>query len=57
MKTQYIIQDWAGNTKFNGEQFDSFVDAYDFLLGQVATSSDEDLNEEKMDEYLIVESK
>lgn len=31
MNTKYIIKDWAGNTCFDGIEFDSFDEAWDYI--------------------------
>lgn len=40
---RFIIYDWAGNQPFPSESFDSFQDAWDFLLSRF--TEDEDLGE------------
>lgn len=39
----YLIYDWAGNLKFNGQSFDTFEDAWEYLYERFET--DEDLGE------------
>jgi hypothetical protein len=37
---KYIIQDWAGNVLFNGREFDSFEDGWDFISEHMAGGED-----------------
>jgi len=58
MKKQYIIHDWAGNHKFQGEEFRTITAASDFLEDQVLklypeTQDNEELFYEQMNEYSI----
>lgn len=65
MKTVYVIQDWAGNVMFDGQEFKSFEDAWDFLLDQVykrlgldgaidLTKEQERILDEELGEYGVV---
>lgn len=47
----YNIEDWAGNTCFQGQQFASFDDGEDYLIRELSESYDEDRQE-----YFIVEA-
>lgn len=40
---KFHIEDWAGNVKFNGKEFKSFTDGWDFLMSKF--DKDEDLGE------------
>ena len=33
--TKFIIQDWAGNTMFNGKEFDTFEDGWEYILENI----------------------
>jgi len=39
------IYDWAGNHKFQGDVFDTFEDAWDFLYAQVPDADEEDFED------------
>lgn len=47
----YTIQDWAGNTKFNGKHFKSFDDGEEFLCEYFETKNMD--YEEWRSEYYI----
>lgn len=34
-KTTFIIKDWAGNILFNGKEFNSFEDGWDFIYTKI----------------------
>ena len=57
MKT-YVIYDWAGNRKFQGETFATIEDAYsriaEYLAGYAQLLSDEELDE-SLGEYCVTE--
>jgi pterin-4a-carbinolamine dehydratase len=46
---KFIIKDWADNICFQGKEFDSFEDAWEFIY-DVAQFSEEDC-----DEYFVTE--
>ena len=41
----WIIKDWAGNTCFNGQSFNDFDDAEDFLTSELGDNYDTDRQE------------
>lgn len=49
---RWIIKDWAGNTCFKGETFETFDDAEAFLSERIVYSDDS--NEDERQEYDIV---
>lgn len=48
MKQQFIICDWANNLKFDGQRFESFEEASDFLTNHIELEYPE-IEEEEMD--------
>ena len=44
-KKEFIIKDWAGNELFDGETFETFEDAWAFLMEKFPDADDEDLAE------------
>lgn len=38
-KTKFVIYDWAGNLKFDGQEFDSFEDAWEHIYEHVHDES------------------
>lgn len=46
----FIIQDWAGNVLFNGREFESFEDAWDFIYEQFP-------DEENFEDYYVTQGK
>jgi hypothetical protein len=53
---KFIIIDWAGNQCFQGEEFESFDEASDFLSDKFGHLSDKKY-EEEIGEYSIVEKR
>jgi len=47
-KHTYIIEDWAGNTLFEGRTFRTFEDAWHFIWANVE-------DEEELEELYVVE--
>lgn len=37
---KFIIEDWAGNVLFNGKEFDSFEDGWEFLFKRFPDEED-----------------
>ena len=55
---KYQIQDWAGNIKFYGNQFDCFDDAREYLEENVDNSVFEktgDEDDDELQEFNVVE--
>ncbi len=46
----FIIEDWAGNTLFNGKEFDSFESGWEYIHGKFPKATDEELGE-----YFVME--
>lgn len=44
-KHRFIIRDWAGNTKFNGEHFNSYEDAWEHIYGHAEGCEDGDFSD------------
>lgn len=49
---KYIIKDWAGNTCFQGREFDTFEDAWGFLYGAYDHLQESEFDEQ-MSEYEV----
>lgn len=47
----YIIQDWAGDIKFDGETWDSFEKAEEFLSEMLGDNYDTDRQEYSINYY------
>lgn len=47
---RYVIKDWAGNTLFNGERFDTFDDAWAYIYDNV----DDEGDESTFDDYTVI---
>lgn len=57
MTPKFIIIDWAGNVLFNGREFESFEDGWEFLYEHFAHVSDEELEDGFFDDYFVVQAK
>lgn len=55
--SKFIIKDWAGNTKFDGETFDSFEDGWDRIYCYLNEKypNDDAERESWYEEYQILE--
>lgn len=49
----YIIADWTGNILLNGQDFPTFEDAWDYILGELTDKLG--LTEEDYQEYFVEE--
>jgi hypothetical protein len=49
-RTTWIIQDWAGNVQFHGQEFDSFDDGEEFLCETLGDDYETDRGE-----YYVIE--
>ena len=59
VKTQFIIQDWAGNHLFQDKIFDSFEDGWSFIYENVDNSKfdrTQDENDNEYQEYYVIEN-
>lgn len=55
MKKPFIIQDWAGNVLDSHGSFETFEDAWDYILGEMTDALG--LTEEDYGEYYVVEKR
>lgn len=55
MTPKFIIIDWAGNVLFNGREFDSFEDGWEFLYEHFQDVSDDELEAGFFDDYFVVQ--
>ncbi len=52
MKTRWIIQDWTGKTCFDGKEFKTFEDGWEFLYRKFEHLSGKEL-EDELGEYYV----
>lgn len=57
MTPKFIIIDWASNVLFNGREFDSFEDGWEFLYEHFQDVSDDELEAGFFDDYFVVQAK
>lgn len=51
----FYIQDWAGNVLLNGQAFNTFEDAWDYIYSELTDKLD--LDEDDYQDYYVVQGK